>query len=278
MLNKNQPSFTFARRTRLAFFSLAIAAVSFVSCKGDKDDVKPDDGNPPAEDKGFLPQKDQVYDYKITDTDGTKSSSVLKVLGVKDSSGIAVYDIENKIQEGNVFVTTKNRAFSKGGLTTYELFYEDGINAIYENVEEFGVIKDVVLKGFPQKQIMENKGTVGSNITFSKEPMEIKLELLIPIDENDSIEADFQAKITYLDGKVTKQETITTPAGTFNCSKWEYKYETYLKLTSLAIPMEEREDEYTVELWTAPGVGIVKTVETTGDAVSTTELQKITKQ
>ena len=277
MLNKNQPSFTFARQTRQAFLMLAIAAISLASCKDDKDNIKPDDGNPATEDKGFLPNKDEVYTYRISDSDGTKSSSVMKVVNVKDSSGISVYNIENEIQEGNVFVTTRNRAFSKGGLTTYELFYEDALNALYANAEEFAVIEDVTMKGFPHKQVMENKGTVGSTITFSKTPMEINMALLIPIDEDDSIEADLETKITYLDGKVTKQETITTPAGTFNCSKWEYKYEMYMKLSSLFIPVEEQEAVYTVELWTAPGIGIVKSVETAGDEVSTTELQKITK-
>ena len=277
MLNKIQPSITNARQARQAFFTLAIAALSFASCKDDKDNIKPDDGNPATEDKAFLPNKDEVYTYRISDSDGSKSSSTMKVVSVKDSSGISVYNIENEIKEGNVYVTTRNRAFSKDGVTTYELFYEDAINSLYANTEEFATIEKVTMKGFPQKQVMENKGTVGSNITFSKEPMEIGLELLIPIDENDSIEADLETKITYLDGKATKQETITTPAGTFNCTKWEYKYEMYLKLSSLFIPVEEKEFVYNVELWTAPGIGIVKTVETSDDDVSTTELQKITK-
>lgn len=277
MLNKNQTSISFARRTRLAFFSLAIAAVSLASCKDDKDNVKPDDGNPATEDKGFLPNKDEIYTYKISDSDGSKSTSTMKVVSVKDSAGISVYKIENEIQEGNVFVTTTNRAFSKGGLTTYEMAYEDAINTLYTQVEDFAEIGDVTLKGFPHKQMMENKGTVGSNITFGKEPMEINLALKIPVDEDDSIDAEMETKITYIDGKVTKQETITTPAGTFNCSKWEYKYEMYMKLSSMFIPVEEEETLYTVELWTAPGVGIVKTIETADGEVSTTELQKITK-
>ncbi|MCE7069420.1 hypothetical protein LZG74_03855 [Dyadobacter sp. CY327] len=277
MLNKIQPSIRNARQARQAFFALAISALSFASCKDDKGNIKPDDGNPATEDKAFLPNKDEVYTYRISDSDGSKSSSTMKVVSVKDSSGISVYNIENEIKEGNVYVTTRNRAFSKDGVTTYELFYEDAINSLYANTEEFATIEKVTMKGFPQKQVMENKGTVGSNITFSKEPMEIGLELLIPIDENDSIEADLETKITYLDGKATKQETITTPAGTFNCTKWEYKYEMYLKLSSLFIPVEEKEFVYNVELWTAPGIGIVKTVETSDDDVSTTELQKITK-
>ncbi|MCF2491195.1 hypothetical protein [Dyadobacter sp. CY347] len=277
MLNKNQLSFTIARQTRQAFFALAIAALSFASCKDDKDNIKPDDGNPATEDKAFLPNKDEIYTYRISESDGSKSSSTMKVVSVKDSSGISVYDIENEIKEGNVFVTTKNRAFSKDGVTTYELFYEDAINALYANTEEFATIENVTMKGFPQKQMMENKGTVGSNITFSKQPMEIGLQLLIPIDEDNSIEADLETKITYMDGKATKQETVTTAAGTFNCTKWEYKYEMYMKLSSLFIPVEEKEFVYTVELWTAPGVGIVKTIETSDDEISTTELQKITK-
>lgn len=270
-------SFTVARQARQAFFTLAIAAISLASCKDDKDNIKPDDGNPTTEDKGFLPNKDEVYTYRISDSDGSKSTSTMKVINVKDSSGISVYNIENEIQEGNVFVTTQTRAFSKGGVTTYEMAYEDAINALYTQVEDFAEIGKVTLKGFPHKQIMENKGTAGSNITFSKEPMEINLALKIPIDEDDFMDAEMDTKITYIDGKATKQETITTPAGTFNCSKWEYKYRMNMKLSSMYIPVEEEETLYQVELWTAPGIGIVKTVETADGEVSTTELQKISK-
>ncbi|SKB60968.1 TapB family protein [Dyadobacter psychrophilus] len=278
MLNKIQPSITFARRTRAAFLSLAIAAVSLASCKDDKDNVKPDDGNPPAEDKAFLPEKDQIYTYRILDSDGEKSSSTLQVVNTKDSSGIAVYDIENVIQEGRVFVTTRSRAFSKGGLTTNEMLHEDAVHALYDIVNEFAEIEDVTMSGFPQKQVLENKGTVGSNVTFGKDPLKVDMALLIPIDEQNKIEADWETTLTYLDGKATKQEEITTPAGTFKCTKWEYKYEMHIKLSSLFIPVEETEDVCTVELWTAPGVGIVKSIETVGEDSSTTELQKITKK
>lgn len=278
MLNKNPLSSLFARRTRQMCFSLAIAAVSLSSCKDDKDNVKPDDGNPNTEDKGFLPEKDQVYAYKISDSEGAESNSVMKVINVKDSSGIAVYNIENLMEEGNDIVKIHSRAFSKGGLTTYELSYPEGLSALNTYVREFAVIEDYTLTGFPQRQILENKGTVGSTITFSKEPMNMKLDLLIPINEENSIEANLECKLTYLDGKVTKQEAINTPAGTFNCSKWEYKYEMYTKLSGDDIPEEVSEVVYTVELWTAPGVGIVKTIESSKTDITTTELQKITKQ
>ncbi|MCE7065304.1 hypothetical protein [Dyadobacter sp. CY326] len=277
MLNKNQSYAIFARHTRQTLFALAIAAVSFASCKDD-DNPKPDGGKPANEDKGLLPEKDQLYSYKITDSEGSESSSEMKVINVKDSSGIAVYNIENLIQEGDDKVKTNNRAFVKDGLTTYELSYPEGLNSITTYVRTFAVIEDYSLTGFPQRQIFEHKGTVDSKLTFSKEPVRMKLGLLIPIGEDDNIEANLECKVTYHDGEVTKQEKITTPAGTFNCSKWVYDYELYTKLTGKDIPDEVSEVVYTVELWTAPGVGIVKTIEASGKDITTTELQKITKQ
>lgn len=41
------------------------------------------------------------------------------------------------------------------------------------------------------------------------------------------------------------------------------------------VPLEEKTLLYEVSLWTAPGVGVVKSVETSDEDSSTTELQRV---
>jgi hypothetical protein len=167
MLSKISSSSLPVRQMKSILFSAAIAFFSLTSCKDD-DEVKPDDGQN-TEEKAFLPAKDQVYTYKIEDSDGIKSSSEMRVTSVKDSAGIPVYNVENVITEELGKVKTNNRAYSHNGSTTYELSYPEGLSALNTYIREFAVIEDYKLTGFPQQQVFENKGTVDSKVTFSKE-------------------------------------------------------------------------------------------------------------
>ncbi len=75
--------------------------------------------------------------------------------------------------------------------------------------------------------------------------------------------------------RLPRKKAFITPAGTFNCTKWEYTYEVYTKMETEIVPLEETTEVYNVSLWTAPGVGVVKTIEKSDESTSTTELQKI---
>ncbi|TLV00710.1 TapB family protein [Dyadobacter luticola] len=262
------------RRSKAVMLPLAIALLSLVSCKDDPA-VDPDENNPPVAEKAFIPEKNKTYSYKISDSDGGVSNSVLRVTSVKDSSGIPVSHIENVIEEEDDKIILNYRAFSHGGHTTNELSIPAGFNSMQQYVQEFAYIDDYELSGFPQVQVFDNKGTVDSKVTFSTKPVKMHLELTIPVSEEESIPAQMDCTIQYADGKAIAQENITTPAGTFNCTKWLYSYELYGKLTAGQSAPEEVRVVYTVTEWTAPGVGVVKSVEASGEDVTTTELQKI---
>ncbi|KQS33207.1 hypothetical protein [Dyadobacter sp. Leaf189] len=261
---------------RKALLAVLFASFSLGACKENGPDVVPDVIS--KDEKAIIPAKNQRYLYKILESDNTESSAVTRVLAERDSAGVPVYDIENAIQyEEAGKLVLKYRAFSKDGLTTNEISQAAGLNAITEYIGSFAIIKSTEMSGLPQRQIFENKGTVGSKVTFSSAPVRQYMELEIPIEDGDPVSAEIECVVTYHEGKAVKEESVTTPAGTFNCTKWEYTYDLETKLTSDAFPPEESGVIYTVRLWTAPGVGIVKSEEFSGSDVTKTELQKIEK-
>jgi hypothetical protein len=274
MLNKI--TLSAVRHSKALALPLMLVLLTLVSCKDDET-IDPDE-NPQNTEKALIPEKDQTYTYKITDSEGVESSSVLRVTSVKDSAGIPVYNVQNVINDASGKMTLNYRAFSHNGLTTNELAVPAGLASLEEYVREFAYIEDYELSGFPQVQIFENKGTVNSKVTFSKQPIKMHLDLTIPLPDDERISAKLDCTLQYEEGKVVKEESVTTPAGTFNCSKWEYSYELYTKLTTDQTPPEESTVVYTVLVWTAPGIGVVKSSEVSGTDITNTELQKIAKQ
>ncbi|KAA0991221.1 TapB family protein [Dyadobacter aurulentus] len=252
-----------------------VAVLSLSACDNEKA-VMPDE-NIITDEKAIIPAKDQRFTYKISEGDGDHGTLVTRVTAVKDSAGTNVFSIENNYQYEDGSMVLKYKAFSKGGFTTNEIATSAGLDAMYKYVSEFAVIKSSKLTGFPQRQTFDNKGTVGSKVTFSKEPIYQYLELDIPTEDGDVISAEIESAVIYHEGKVTTEESVTTPAGTFKCSKWEFSYDLETRLTSEHFPAEETAVVYTVHLWTVPGIGIVKSEEVSGKDVTKTELQKIDK-
>ncbi|MCE7058547.1 hypothetical protein [Dyadobacter sp. CY343] len=256
-------------------YLLLFAAMLLVACDTEKA-VLPNENNDVPDLSAIIPAKDQRFTYKLVDSDGAETRLVTRVTAVNDSAGINVFSIENNFQYEEGPLVLKYKAFSKGGLTTNEISTSTGLNAMIEFVKGFATIKSSELTGFPQRQIFDNKGTVDSKVTFSKDPIRQYMKLEIPT-EDGIVAAGIRNVVTYHDGEVIKEESITTPAGTFKCSKWEYSYDLETTLTSEHFPPEETAVVYTVHLWTAPGIGIVKSIEASGKDVTKTELQKIDK-
>jgi hypothetical protein len=274
MLNKISFYALPAHRLRFAIISLAIAVVTLTSCKKDDDKVVPDDTATAK--KAIIPEKGKQYTYKIVDSDGTIESSVTQVKSVADSAGISVFNIQNvvKVEDGQYAVDYK--AYSHDGATTYQMELPFAFAALIKELRPIAYIEDFDLDGLPQQQVFDNKGTVGSLLSFKGDQVNIKIKMVIIVEEGDNVEAEASAKITYKPGKVVKEEAITTPAGTFNCSKWEYSYVAVSKLEATGFPAEESTETVKVSLWTAPEIGIVKSLEESSEGESsTTELQKI---
>jgi hypothetical protein len=245
--------------------------VVLASC--DTEDVKPDDT--PGPDKAIIPEKGKNYHYKITDADGAVTTSVTSIKSSKDSLDFAVHQIQNMVQVEDGRYPVDYTAYSTKGFTTYEIRMPAAFAALLKELRPIAYIEDSDLTGFPQYQIFDNKGTVNSPLTFKGDPIHFYLKLLIILGDDESVEAEVNADITYQSGKAVKEERITTPAGAFDCTKWEYTYRVVTKFEAEGYEPDESTENIKVSLWTAPGVGIVKSVEESEEGASTTELQKI---
>jgi hypothetical protein len=274
MLNKMSISLLPARRFKSLLFFAAVAVFSFTSCKDDDEKVVPDDVVKAK--KAIIPENGKQYTYKIVDSDGTVETSVTQVKSVKDSAGLSVFNVQNVVKVADGQYAVDYKAYSKDGATTYELKLPSVFAALIKQLRPIAYIEDFDLTGFPQYQIFDNKGTVDSPVTFKGDPISMKIKMQIIVEGGDNIDAEISSKITYKLGKVVKEEAITTPAGTFNCSKWQYSYVTVTKFQADGEPVEEATETVNVSLWTAPEIGIVKSVEEASEGeTSTTELQKI---
>lgn len=267
------PSLSISRWAKSAL-ALAVLAMSFTACKDD-DNPNPDGGNNGGTEKAFIPSKDKKYSYKVTDSDGSTSDMLTKIVSTKDSAGMEVHTIHNIIEEDGDEMTLVSKAYAKGGTTTNELPYPSAMQALVTEINEFAFISDLKITGFPQYQLLENNGKVNSALTFKGDPIKVLLELEIPTEDEGSVLGKLESRLTYKNGKAVAEESVTTPAGNFNCTKWEYSYEVYSKLETEVTQPSTATETINVTLWTAPGVGVVKSIEKGKEGTSTTELRKI---
>ena len=267
------PSLAISRLAKSAL-ALAVLAMSFTACKDD-DDPKPDGGNGGETEKVFIPTKGKTYSYKITDSDGETGDIITKVASTKDSAGLTVHTIENFVRENEEQKTYLSKAYAKGGTTTNVLPYPVVLKELQNQINDIAYISKFEVTGFPQYQFLENNGKVNSALTFQGDPIKILMELEIPAGDEGSVLGKLEARMTNKNGKAVAEESITTPAGEFKCTKWEYSYDIYTKFETEVTAPEISTETIQVTLWTAPGVGIVKTIEKGEDGSSTTELRKV---
>jgi len=275
MLNKVKVKTLFSSSKKLAFVFLAAATIfTQIACKDDDDVVG--DGGLRADPAAIIPTKGKTYTYQTNDEDGSVATQITRVKNVRDSSGIAVYDIENKISDEGSETVLMIKSFSKSGITTNEISLPAAYASILEEFEGSDFVKSIKITGFPQHQLLENNAAIGSKMTFKGEPIKLNLVLAFE-EEGQKFTSEIDAVLTYDDGVVKKLENVTTPAGTFSCSKWEYSYELITK-TFLNGELQEQSNELRfVNEWTSPGVGVVKSVESDilGTPMSVTELKKV---
>lgn len=274
MNNKIEASSLVISRFAKTALALAVLAMSFTACKDD-DNPNPDGGNNGGTEKAFIPTKDKSYVYKLTDSDGTTGEMITKILSTKDSAGMQVHTINSFVRENEEDRTFISKAYAKGGTTTNELPYPVAMKELVNEINDVAYISDLKITGFPQYQFLENNGKVNSALTFKGDPIKVLMELEIPVGEEGSVIGKLEARMTHKNGKAVAEESITTPAGEFKCTKWEYSYEVYTKFETEVTEPEISTDLVNVTLWTAPGVGIVKSIEKGKDSTSTTELRKV---
>lgn len=254
--------------------ALAVLAMSFIACKDD-DNPNPDGGDNGGTEKAFIPTKDKSYIYKITDSDGETGDMITKIVSTKDSAGMDVHTINNFVRENEEERTFISKAYAKSGTTINELPYPLAMKEMVNEINDIAYISDFKVTGFPQFQYLENNGKVNSALTFKGDPIKVLMELEIPVGDEGSVIGKLEARMTYKNGKAVAEESVTTPAGNFNCTKWEYTYEVYTKFETEVTQPDITTETVNVTLWTAPGVGVVKSIEKGDDGSSTTELRKV---
>jgi hypothetical protein len=186
---------------------------------------------------------------------------VTRVKSVKDSTGIVVYTVENKMSGDGGESVLIMKSYSQHGVTTNEISLPAAYATLLSELEGSEYVKELKITGFPHYQLLENKAVVNSQIKFKGDPIKLTVKFEFTDEEGQKALAELQASITYDDGKLTKVESLTTPAGIFSCSKWEYSYTMITKMFRNG-ELDQQSNEYrNITEWTAPGVGIVKSIE-----------------
>jgi len=275
MFNKLTSSKLFSNGRKAAVIFLTVASLSLqTACKDDDNKVKPD-GQQTTDPTAVIPAKDKKFNYKVTEADGSTYNEVIRVKSISDSVGIAVSNLETRTSSGQDVAVLNWKAYSQNGITTNEIPLPTALTTLIEQIKEFGTIKDFRVTGFPTYQKRENKAAVGSKVTFKGDDIKIYVKLDVEDEEGEIVVVEMESTLSYDDGQVTKVENLTTPAGNFSCSKWEYGYSTVTKVSYNGQAGEQTNEIYTVTDWTTAGVGVVKSIEKTIDSESVTELQKI---
>ncbi len=190
--------------------------------------------------KYFFPAEvGTTLEYTFYNKKGREDSyQTQKVVEVVDVAGATVIKLESSVKAGK-----KNE---EAVVTNFELRCEDG--NFYINMNDFTSTANYQqYENSPDLDVeIESKDLFyPSNMSVGQTLPEGSMEIAV---KNNGTRL-FGTTITIKDRKVEAQETITTPAGTFEC----------LKITSVIITKSVMSMESKTVQWLAEGIGIVKT-------------------
>jgi hypothetical protein len=183
-----------------------------------------------------------------------------------DESGKSVYAITSASKTGSVTTATvASEVFSKKGKSVAK-----AIN----NVKcENGMLM-VDMKAFiSPEQAEQIKADAKASEVYLAYPANMKVGDALPdgtmnldIQQNNGMKSNVDIKIT--NRKVDGQESVTTPAGTWNCFKITYHSAVRIALMGIGIPVKADVTE-----WFAPNFGVVKTETSKGATTVLTKFQ-----
>ena len=173
-------------------------------------------------------------------------------------SGKMIYKISNTTKNGNSITSTVNSEFvdTKGNSTANTA----------NNVKCTNGVMQMDMKVFiPASQQGQIKaGTASATDVYLEYPSAMKSgdqlkDGLLVMDYETMSGLKTTLEISITERKVEGNESITTPAGTWECFKITSKNRILTKVMSVGIPIN-----MTVTEWFAPGFGIVKTESRSG--------------
>jgi hypothetical protein len=173
-------------------------------------------------------------------------------------TGKMVYTISDGKKSGNIFTATVNSEFfdSKG----------KSVNKAVNNVKCENGMMMMDMKMFIPSAQQEQMGTASASASnvYLEYPAGMKVgdqlkDGLFNMDFETGGGLKSSIEISITERKVEAQESITTPAGTWECFKISTKNKITTKIAGIGIPIRMDVTE-----WFAPGFGVVKTESKTG--------------
>ena len=247
-------------------FTVLTMGLLFTACKKDGDGPNPTTpgtpGTPAPAENYFASKVNMQLRYLTTDDDGPENHT-LTVTGVKDSAGGKVVAYKSVYDDGTSvtpFIYSKDGAFTLVNTPPSEL------NAMIEEIKNSADVDDFTLTGLPLLQKLPANPQAGKLVTFS-DPMHMGFS---GTDEGEAYRVDMY--FGFSEGKIVGFEDVTTEAGTFkNCLKWTYKSTITIETTA-----GTNETEIQATQWFGKGIGLVKSVDVTDNATTTTMLTSVT--
>ena len=201
----------------------------------------------------YFPIKEGVkytYDfYNAKDKLASRSTNEFK--RVSDTGGKVTATMQQQIidpKKGDILTTSESEWTCEGGVVRFSM---DALNISGADMSTTGM--DVTVEGDEMDIPSELKpGQTLNDVTYH---ITMKLSGINVMDRNFFIK----------NRKVEKEESITTPAGTFNCIKISYTTESSGKSGDMSKPM-------LTSIWYSRDVGMVKVENYKDDKVSNSQI------
>jgi len=183
-----------------------------------------------------------------------------------EESGKGVYNVTSASMAGNGGSSTvRSEIFNKKGKSIAK-----GTNNIKCDNGVFMVDLKAFISPEQQEQIKADAQAADVYLSY---PANMKVGDALPdgnmdldIQQDNGMKTHVNVKIT--DRKVEGQESVTTPAGTWNCFKITYHSAIKVALMGIGIPIKADITE-----WFAPNFGVVKTESSKGSTTLLTKFQ-----
>lgn len=265
-------------KTKVYFMALCLLVFGMASCEKD-DTTNAQKNNLDGEQKAanFIPSGKKKYHYEIRDQEGILGQAIKEVAGTEDSSGLQLYKIRTLITSEHGETTLENKMFAASGKTVTEIVMPDMWNDVIDMMMALPdmTVVEATPNGFPAYELMDNPLSTSSKLTYSgpaKQGQYIKM--VQHNDDGDDVYEVIQ-EITYNPGEVVAVENLEVVAGTFACSKWEYSMDNTQIMKLNGVELNRKSFHEKITLWTAHGIGIVKSLNITENGTTSTVLTHI---
>ncbi|MCK7554908.1 hypothetical protein MKQ70_07775 [Chitinophaga sedimenti] len=200
------------------------------------------------------------------------------VLGTRDSAGYKVFNVRTHISMTDGNMDVDNLHLDAKNKTIVEMVMPDMWNDVIDALRSQPNVQvlEATPTGFPHYMFMDNIIKENSVMTFqgnAGQPGQYIKYAITSAGTTTTMEVT--QTVQYKPGKVVAVETITVPGGSFVCSKWQYAMDNTQEFKQNGNFLTSKSFHEDITLWTAHGVGVVKSVNVTETGESTTQLIKI---